>query len=405
MAKRKQKPPYLLARFGGKGDALFLTAVAHQLTARFDVHVAVNATCAALLENNPDIKRIFPVERFGPPPMQRNRINGHPVDMVQVDDAWITVEALSERYPGTGLRRLNFTNYRFVIESNGMHPDLWATQNSDYVNTYNQHLGWAGLDPHTIDPHEKRPYYWTTAKERKWAKSVLDSLPRPIVMVQTFASSPARTYYRLSALVEWLTANVGTLLVWYGQGWRIGRSMLPAPQGIDSMRATAALIEQADLLISADTCVSHLAEAVQTQSLVYYSTVPAWTRSQYYEYSTYIDCEVTYDGQPCKCCVIARDCPRRQAESMNAMTDRERALLKWLNPEHKQQLGLQDVGDPEPGAPPHERFGTSPQGFEAAAQAAATKYDSLRQREAFCIESLDLLSHAKEAVANLKGGE
>jgi hypothetical protein len=266
-------------------------------------------------------------------------------------------------------------------------------------------LSWAGLDPQAVTPHEKRPYYWTTAAERAWAHSVLDSLPKPLVMVQTFASSPARTYYRLSPLVEWLTANVGTVLVWYGDHWQIGRSPLALPADMDGMRATAALIEQADLLVSADTCVSHLAEALQTQHLTYYSTVPAWTRSAYYEYEDTIDCEVRFDARVCKCAIIGRDCPRRTRDAMDSLTDKERGLLRWLLPEHKERLGLTHIPQPEPGPPPHERYKTSPQGFDALAQAAAVRYDSLRQQEAYCIESLDLLAAVKDSVEKMKGGE
>ena len=408
MAKAK-KPPYagkyLLTRFGGSGDAMFLTAVAHQLKRRgYEVHVAVNEKCAALLENNPDIARVYPTFRSDVPPMQVQK-NGHPVDLVEVDGARISIESLYERFPGTGLRAFNVANYRFVIESNSMHPGVWPTQNSDFANTYDQHLGWAGIDPMQVTPHEKRPYYWTTSKERAWAKSVMGSLPRPIVMVQTFASSPARTYYRLSPLVEWLTANVGTVMVWYGDHWRIGRSPLSLSEDVDGFRSSAALVEQADLLVSADTCVSHLAEALQTPHLTYYSTVPAWTRSAYYEYETTVDCHVKFDARDCKCAAIARDCPRRVRDAMDGLNDRERSLLCWLSKEHKQRLGLMHVPNPEQGPPPHERYNTSPQGFDALVQAAAVKYDSLRQQEPYCIESLDLLPHVKDAVAKLKGGE
>ena len=224
-------------------------------------------------------------------------------------------------------------------------------------------------------------------------------------MVQTFASSPARTYYRLSPLVEWLTANVGTALVWYGDHWQIGRSTLTLPADMDGMRATAALIEQVHLLVSADTCVSHLAEALQTRHLTYYNTVPAWTRSAYYEYEDTVDCEVRFDSRVCKCAIIGRDCMRRTRDAMDALTDQERSLLRWLLPEHKQRLGLTMVPGPDPGPPPHERYKTSPQGFDAMAQAAAVHYDSMRQQEAYCVASLDLLASVKESVAKLKGGE
>jgi ADP-heptose:LPS heptosyltransferase len=388
----KTKPRYLLTRYGGKGDALFLTAVAHQLAKNYIVDIAINEPAVSLLENNPDIDTIYPTRRFGFPPMSKSTKNGHPMDMVYVDGAWICVESLYERYKSdSAFRPFNVTNYRFVIESNSLHPDIDRSQNSNYINTYDQHLGWAGIDPEKIPPIEKRPYYWTTDDERKWATDLYSNLPKPVVMIQAFASSPARTYFRLSELVEKLSAQVGTLIVWYADHWQIGRAGIALPDNIDPMRATAAMIEQADLLISADTCVSHLSEALNTQHVTYYSTVPAWCRSKYYTNEITVDAEVRYCNQVCKCSIIARDCPRRQKESFEALTKRERELLKWLKPEIKQGMELTWVPSPDPGKPGHERFGTSPQGFDTAVQAAATKYDSGRQKEAFCIESINLL--------------
>ena len=402
---KKDKPRYLLTRFGGKGDALFLTCVAHKIAKRYTVDVAINEDAVALLGNNPDIGTIYPTRRMGPPPMRVNTKNNHPMDMVLIDGGWVSVESLYERYKtDDAFLPYNVTNYRFVIESNSMHPDLCLSQNSNYINTYDQHLGWAGIDPDKVPAIEKRPYYYTTEAEREWATELFSNLPKPVVLIQTFASSPARTYFRLSELVSTLTPKVGTLVVWYGDRWQIGKYIVPAPEGIEPMRATAAMIEKADLLISADTCVSHLAEALNTQHVTYYSTVPAWCRSKYYTNEITVDAEVKYNGQVCKCSIIARDCPRRQQDAFKSLTKKERELLKWLRPEIKQKMELTWVPDPVAGKPGHERFGTSPQGFDTAVQAAATKYDAGRQEEAYCIESLDLLP-VSLATINMLGVE
>ena len=397
------KERWLLCRYGGMGDALFLTAVAHQLAKRYIVDVATRDTTAPLLLNNPDIDTVYPVKRFGPPPAQRNPKNGHPVDLVNIDGGWVTVEALYERYKTDhAFRKYNVTNYRFVIESNTVHPDLGPSQNSDFINTYDTHLSWAGIDPERVPPIEKRPYYYVTDEERKWAEGVFDNFRKPVVMVQTFASSPARTYYRLSELITALGKEAGTLLVWYGNGWQVGKSPVTLPNNIEPIRASAALIEQADILVSADTCVSHLAEALDTMHLTYYSTVPAWSRSMYYQNEITVNSEVRYRGRICKCCAISRDCARRIREAWDSLTEKERALLHWLKPEHRQRLGLTHLPPPVPGPPPHERFGTSPQGFETQVQAAAQKYDGGRQLEAYCIESLDLVPHALAALRTVE---
>ena len=80
-------------------------------------------------------------------------------------------------------------------------------------------------------------------------------------------------------------------------------------------------------------------------------------------------------------------------------------MLEFLPPEGRANLGLQSIPIPANGPAPHERFGISPDGFNAALNAAAMKYDAERQREAYCIESLDLWPHVEKALAGITKGE
>jgi hypothetical protein len=67
-----------------------------------------------------------------------------------------------------------------------------------------------------------------------------------------------------------------------------GMTRLSVP-GVSPIRASMALVSQADLFIGADTGFSHVAEGLGVKHIAIYSTVPAWTRAKYYKFQTPID--------------------------------------------------------------------------------------------------------------------
>jgi len=387
--KKKHIKRFLLVRYGGLGDAMFMTAVAKELHSRgYLVDIACRADGVPLLENNPDINKIFPTQRFGIMP----HISGKPVNLVKFGDVWIPDIGLYEQYPSSiPGRNFNVADYFRVIENCTLHPEIATTQQSDYINTYDQHLIWAGIDPNRVA--DKSPRYYITDDERQWAAKVTNNWGK-YVLIQTYASSPARSYVHVTDLIQAAEEAGYTAVHWDGYKWIVDDYPLAMPKGINSMRATAALIETADLLISADTCVSHIAEALGTKHLTFYTTVPAWTRSQYYKHEITIDTSkpVLEDGQPCKCCVIGRDCQTRQEEARKKMTKKEQQLLRLVPPHIAQRMGLGWLPPLDlKGKQPEEFFkAASRQGLKSQVDAAATKWESLRQLPAYCIDSLDL---------------
>lgn len=388
---------FLLVRFGGMGDALFLTPVARWLHNHgYKVDVAISSRTAPLLYNNPYIDKLFESERFAP----MGAIgDGIPANLVNVNGGWIPDITLYEDYPSDiPGRRWDVADYFRVIESCSIHPMICITQGSDYVNTYDQHLSWAGIDPTRVTPEEKTPVYRVTKDEHKWAKRICKHWGK-FVMIQTLASSPARSYMRISELVDICTSAGRQVLFWNGNSWIMDGVAITFSKEFNPMRCTAALIEQASLLVSSDTCVSHIAEGVGTQHITFYTTVPAWTRSRDYQHEVTIDSNVMLDvnNEPCKCCVIGRDCIRRSLESRDMLSQTERELIGLIpQPEREgREMGFIPAVDLK-GQRPEEYFKVaSPQGLRALIEAAVTKWESQRQLPAYCVANLEGKVEAK----------
>lgn len=397
---------FLLVRYGGQGDALFLTPVARWLFNHgYKVDVAISAQTAPLLYNNPHIDRIFESARFSP----MSAVDADtPANLVKVGGAWIPDVALFERYPSDipGRQYDVMDGFR-SIESCSIHPMICVTQASDYVNAYDQLLNWSGIDSTRVTPEEKLPIYCVTKEERKWAKRVSKHWGK-FVMIQTLASSPARSYMKTSELVNICISAGRQALFWTGDHWIMDGTPIQFSKDFNPMRCTAALIEQADLLISSDTCVSHLAEALKTQHLTFYTTVPAWTRSRDYVSEVTVDSEVHLgvNGEPCKCCVIGRDCIRRSLESRDMLSDKERELLGLIPPEERNRMGLGFVKPIDlHGKRPEEYFAVaSPQGLRVMVEATVAKWESQRQLPAYCVQNIEGKIEA-ELRKILKGGK
>jgi len=397
MKQRKRKPEkaparHLLIRYGGLGDSLFLTAVAHQLhKAGVLVDVAIPEHHAAMMQNNPDIDRIIAMYRVGP--WTRSQVG--PVNLIKnTAGSLMSIECIIPQYEtGTVPKRVRYTDYFRIIEGNGCHPSA-ETGNSDYSNTYDLHLSWAGIDPECVPDREKRPFYYPTVEELDWAQNVLKGVDSPVILWQPHASAPARSYYRAVEDANAVEKKIGGFHLLWDKG--LGKWMHhtgPIDYGtMNPLRATAALIACADLLVSADTFVSHLAEAVGTKHLTWYSTVSAWTRSKYYKH------EITHDLHPkgvdtlmpCKCHVITdARCPIIESEALAAISDKDKAFLNTIPPEARQKLGFQ--ADPFQIPDGIEaRRDLHPETIPAYAQSIAQTYNIARHAEPECIKGFHL---------------
>ena len=394
MSKRKptEKPRHLLIRYGGLGDSMFLTSVAHAFRKNGIIpDIAIPAGHVAILENNKDIGKIFPLHRIGPWTQSQTG----PVNLFQdVDGVLQSIECLLGQYAtGKAHRRINCTDYYRVIEANGLHPSS-PTGNSDFVNVYDLHLSWAGIDPEQVSDSEKRSFYYPTEKELEWARDVLKNVESPVVLWQPHASAPARSYYRAVQDAMTVEKKIGGFhLLWDKnlKAWMHHTGAIDCGK-LNPLRATAALIAVADLLVSADTFVSHLAEAVGTHHMTWYSTVNAWTRSKYYKHETTFDLHPPKQNQtiPCKCHVITdARCPLVEAEALKAISNEDKAFLNTLPPVARQNLNLPTGEFPVPNGV-EARKDLHPEMIAGYATGIAQKYNIARHAEPLCIKGFNL---------------
>jgi ADP-heptose:LPS heptosyltransferase len=404
VAAPKPEKRHLLVRYGGLGDTIFLTAVAHALRKHgFVPDLAVPEAHLPILQNNPNIGRTYGLVRQGPWGMSANG----PVNLFRdTDGVTKAVESLLDKY-ATGMRHkpLRVTDYFRIIENNGCHPSS-ITGNSDYTNTYDMHLSWAGIDPAVIPSHEKRPFYYPTEAELDWAGTQYRGVQRPVVLWQPYASAPARSFYRaMETAVEVEKKAGGYHLMWDQQRQQWMHHTGPVYCGkLNPLRATAALIAMADLLVSADTFVSHLAEAVNTWHVTWYSTVSEWTRNRYYEHEIGYDLHPpdTDPAVPCKCHVITdARCPLVEADAIKAISDHDKMLINGLPPQTKQQLNLPHEQLPVPDGT-KLRKDLMPTMMQAYVTNLANTYHITRHAEPYCMRDFDLTGAVMDALDQIR---
>jgi ADP-heptose:LPS heptosyltransferase len=408
----KDTPRFLLLRFGGLGDNLFLTPVARELHARgYEVDVVTSEYGEPILRHNPYISRIMVAKRFGP---IHELPDGKYVNLVSDGGLALSDLALYRLYKAKGRpwRPFNVANYLRIIEGNSHHEEISRTQASNYSNTYDNHLGWAGIDPTTVPDDRKRPSYQVTREEKDWAEKIIPTDSNPCVLVQTTSSSLAKTY-PANDMIAYLRGEGYSILYWQETGKRTGHWILDGvklflPPTIPAIRCTAALLERCAFAITADTGTTHLAEALDVMHLTYYTFVPAWTISRYYTHEVTVDSDAQFEGQRCKCYQITRDCPRKQIEAWGKLSKPEQEVLLMF-PEHPQERanwglpGAQNVVPP--GVDPFAYFKcNSVDALAHKADAAYKHLETLRMERPYCTESLDLMGALKANMDKLRGG-
>jgi len=380
----------LLIRFGGRGDALFLTPVITELKKEgYKVDVAINDSGYDLLLNNPNIRKLIKLVRVNP---YTNAPTGEPINYFLEEGMYYPIEAIFKNYPTDSMNRAyNVIDYFRIIEQNTLHPILSQSQSSNFINAYDLHLSWAGLTPHKCS---HRPEYYPKNKEIEEAERIIGSYNKPVVMLQTAASSPARSYHNTDLRNTLMSKNVG-LLEWMPQGnyWILDGVKIESE--IKGLRFTGALLAvmakiPGSFVVSADTCVSHFAEALGVKHITFYSTVPAWSRSMGYEHEVTIDSNYKYNGKVCKCCVISRDCPLVQKQAWNKLPLHKQQLLGMIPAGHpvRQQMGLGDYSYTHPNPLAYFNL-ASPQALDAAIQGAVKDLEINLQEKAPCIKTIE----------------
>jgi len=360
---------WLLLRFGGIGDAMCCTVAARAIKTKWpqdSVDYAVRGEeQVKMFGNLRDIfNKVFEIRRF-PHPMQG-------MNCAKTRYGWENIEVAKEKYDIV----IDFVN---CVENNAMHPKLaekygdWMrSQNSNFQNWADIHLGWCRLDPTEVE--DKSPAYLVESAERKWAKKVLSDYPRPWIGMNFFSSSRARTLYNVQAIVAATLAKHpgATCFVWDNEKWVIVRDGGTKPLGEKTdVRKSAALVEQFDCFAGADSGFSHIAEAIGTHTVSVYTTVPAWTRNKYYKFTH--DVEVTLPCRPCF--TLHALCPINRQRSQDSLTEREGTILQVSN----QGIPIEQASN---------QFNTSPDKLRQEFQAIQAKMDGVASVTPDCVASI-----------------
>ncbi len=364
---------WLLVRFGGIGDAMCCVTAARGIKEIYPedtIEIAVRTKeQVSLLKNQTDLfSRVIEMDRL-PHPIQGQNVH-------KIKDGWESIETLKTQGGYTVV--IDFLN---CIENNTVHPEMvekygeWCqSMNSNFINWTDLHLGWCRLDPNKVPPDKKRPSYKVELSERKWAKKVLKGLPRPLIRVNFFASSRARTLFDIQTTINYALEQIpgATFLVWDNTQWVVIRKGGSKPLGeTTTLRQSAAMIEQFDCLIEADSGLSHIAEAVGTHNVAIYTTVPAWTRNLYYKYSHDIDIEPSCSP----CFTLHSLCPINRRRAQESLSDRETSVMTLAS----QNLPIQQASI---------QLNTSPDKLTQEFQAIQAKMDGLASVVPDCIASV-----------------
>ncbi len=394
--RKKDRPEHMLIRFGGMGDTMFLTAVARVLSEKQSVTMAIPEHQHGILDGNPHVDRIVPLRRFGPYPFYPD---GRPVNLYgDKHGDWRPIEHYFQQLQtGEIGRKVRVTDYYGIIEGNGRNPTV-PMGNSGYAQVYDLHLAWAGIDPTRIPDDYKRPVYIASSREREWAADLMKSMPKPVIMWQGHGSAPAKSYYRNNDdIARVLKATGGTVIAWAPDTlhWTVwGREMQPiiGPDWMMPIRLSGALVSQADLTVTADTFVSHLAEALEKRHVTFYATFSADGYSRYYKHERTVDL-IAPDRtktQPCKCHVISEArCPRREEDARRELAPHKINILAGLTPQQKQKAHIPmdikpvDASD-DPGPKLHPQFAG---GY---VNSVVQEFHGLRFAEPYCMEGFDL---------------
>jgi hypothetical protein len=282
----------LLTRFGGMGDLAPMTVVGAQLKKRgWDVTLACrydgpNQRHSEMFIQNPAFDTVMDLKMTGP---WGDRC-------IKTQLGWCSVNSIYKDFDLV-------LDYRNIIEDNNTSPvvkegpgEAWQwSRNSNWRNWYDLHLEWANIDPTQVPDDDKRPIYTLLPGESEIFASLRKQYSH-VFVIQTNASSLSRTWYQAEKMPRaLLEAYPNAVVAFWDQKntvWILiskkGMTRLSVPGG-SPIRASMALVSQADLFIGADTGFSHVAEGLGVKHIAIYSTVPAWTRAKYYKFQTPID--------------------------------------------------------------------------------------------------------------------
>ena len=283
----------LLTRYGGIGDVAPVMVAAEQLEKNgYDVTVALRDDGGAirqteLLKNTKWYNKSMDFRQIGP---WGNRC-------VKYKHGWKVIESFYSEFDLV-------VDFMFVTEGNNTcrstivkrPTDIWQrTRNSNWINWYDQHLSWVGINPFSVPKEDKRPTFLLSKDEKKEVKNLKEKYPK-VFGIHPAASSTARTWNQAKDMVPMLNEEYDGCLtaLWNGEandwGFSINGEAVPVTIKAESpLRRSMVVLAACDCFVGVDTGFTHVAEGLGVFHIAIYSTVPAWTRAEYYQHQVPID--------------------------------------------------------------------------------------------------------------------
>lgn len=339
----------LVARYGGIGDAIMLTPVLKELAKDYLIYFAVpydssdgirQIVCntSGLFENVDFIHKVLKITCIA---------YAH---FIKLFEDYVPLASLVE-----GEYFDKIIDYRNIIELNTPNTLSFNPQqnsrNSNLFNICDLAFGWAGINYKTIT--DKQPVIGIDVKKKKYFKQVLEDYnftKYKIIGIQTFASNVTRrieyphnlydTFYKIFDKKDYAYA------VFYDAGnvWHFYTPDNNEPIEIitPDITDTVALMLNFKGLISADTGLSHIAEAIKLLNVTVYTTVPSWTRCEHYKYTFPVDshCTEWENG----CFTLRPFCQLEEKKAWEGLAVKEKQIMELTAKGYPPQIIAQKVG-------------------------------------------------------------
>lgn len=368
LTKTSKQKSALLLRMGGIGDCIILTAIARQL---FQRGYIVDFFCGS---PNGDLTELFIGLPYFRSVKNMMRING--IDSVKDENEhFISVELLKPNYD-------EVFDFKNSIEENRPaqffnKDEGWRhTINSNYMNWIDTSLAWCNIDWSKVPDTEKYPEINIPEKYIEWLQGTIFA-ENKIIGIQLQASTLIRTWYRANELPELLHNKYPdkVVAIFDGGNWyalmKSGRVKINFPDDLNPILCSCAIVSRMECFISADSGMSHVAEALNIPTVAIYTTVPAWTRTKYYEFS--FPLEATCECHPCFTLHVF--CPLEMKKAETNLSPRERLIIQKA----ESGTNIFDVA---------KELSTVPRALQVEFESAKKRVEALSATEPACVKSI-----------------
>ena len=266
------KETILINRSSGLGDILMLTSVLHDLRLKEkDAFITLRTNCPDLFIGNSDVDEIL-------------------------TGTYIPDKDLQTRFYDYD----RIYNFDYCLESYGVAGKLGKISDKDYMTVSRIDLlyNWAKMKC----PKNPKLYYFVTESEKRRVEKMLKTLwGKKTVTYVLNCTSPYRTYPIKESLkvIEELSKThnvfiIGNSITMWGEDHEFNKvyyevlNRLNGRYVVDlvdktELRLACAIIEHSDLVITPDTGMLHVANAVDTTCLALFGNIDPYLRVKYYK--------------------------------------------------------------------------------------------------------------------------